>query len=111
MTFEELVNYLERQFAHPQPSERWAMYRLINPVIDYSTQETGLIPYFEYNQTSAHGTHQSVDIALLDKDSEPRIFIEAKRADRRVSPEQIEKYLESSDRGIAVQRLHMDSLR
>jgi hypothetical protein len=100
MTFEQLVSYLERQFAHPQPSERWAMYRLINPVIDFANQEMGFTPYFEYNQTSEHGTHQSVDIALLDGGSEPRVFIEAKRADRKVSPEQIEKYLEPSDRGV-----------
>ena len=76
------------------------MYRLINPVIDFANQEMGFTPYFEYNQTSEHGTHQSVDIALLDGDSEPRVFIEAKRADRKISPKQIEKYLEPSDRGV-----------
>lgn len=100
MQFRELTEYLAKQFSLPQPSERWAMYRLINPVMDYANQALGLIPYFEYNQTSSHGTHQSVDIALLDRDEHPIVFIEAKRADRKVSPEQIEKYLDSTDRGI-----------
>ena len=100
MTLQDLILQLESAFQNPQPSERWAMYRLINPVIDYANQKLGLTPYFEYNQTSLHGTHQSVDIALLDGDERPQIFIEAKRADRKVSPEQIEKYLEETDCGV-----------
>ncbi|MEH6585220.1 MAG: hypothetical protein V7720_01615 [Halioglobus sp.] len=100
MTIDDLIQLLEQHFQEPQPSERWAMYRLITPVVDYANQSMGLNPYFEYNQTSSHGTHQSVDIALLDDTDTPRIFIEAKRADRKVSPEQIEKYLDISDRGV-----------
>ena len=100
MTFKNLVKQLAAQFSNPQPSERWAMYRLINPVMDFANESMGLFPYFEYNQTSSHGTHQSVDIALLDEEDTSKILIEAKRADRKVSPEQIEKYLDKNDRGI-----------
>ena len=96
----ELVTFLENHFHKPQPSERWAMYRLIAPVVDYANQSMGLFPCFEYNQTSSHGTHQSVDIALLDDQDTPRVLIEAKRAGRKVSPEQIEKYLIHTTRGV-----------
>lgn len=75
------------------------MYRLITPVIDLACQSTGWQPFFEYNQTSAHGTSQSVDIALLDK-GVPRILVEAKRAKRPISRQQIEKYLTPGLSGI-----------
>ena len=84
INLDELISLLEHHFHDPQPSERWAMYRLITPVIDYANQSMGLFPYFEYNQTSSHGTHQSVDIALLDDQEIPRVLVEAKRADRKV---------------------------
>jgi hypothetical protein len=100
MDIDFLIKLLENNFANSQPSERWAMYRLINPVVDYANQSLGYTPYFEYNQTSSHGTHQSVDIALLDETYTPRIFVEAKRADRKISPEQIEKYLDVMDHGV-----------
>jgi hypothetical protein len=100
ISLNELITFLEGHFQNLQPSERWAMYRLITPVIDYANQSMGLFPYFEYNQTSSHGTHQSVDIALLDDQESPRILIEAKRADRKVSPEQIDKYLDKTTRGV-----------
>jgi hypothetical protein len=100
MSLQDLVTQLTAQFSNPQPSERWAMYRLINPVVDFANESMDLLPYFEYNQTSSHGTHQSVDIALLDKHGVSKILVEAKRADRKVSPEQIAKYLDKTDRGI-----------
>lgn len=96
----ELIVFLESHFHHRQPSERWAMYRLIAPVIDYANQSMGLSPFFEYGQPSSHGTRQSVDIALLDDQDTPIVLIEAKRADRKVSPEQIDKYLDQTTRGV-----------
>lgn len=96
---EDLEEALSRHFASPQKSERWAMYRLINPVVDFAISEMGLEAYFEFNQTSTHGTSQSVDIALLDGGI-PVVLIEAKRADRRISAEQIGKYLSDDVRGI-----------
>lgn len=75
------------------------MYRLIAPVIDYANESLGLKAYFEFNQTSAHGTSQSVDIALLDG-LNPVVMVEAKRLDRRIAAEQISKYLPPGVRGV-----------
>ena len=75
------------------------MYRLIIPIVDLANSQLNLTPYFEFNQTSAHGTSQSVDIALLDGPT-PKTMIEAKRADRRIGPDQIGKYLSRDVRGI-----------
>ncbi len=96
---DDLEEALSHHFASPQKSERWAMYRLINPVVDFASSEMGLEAYFEFNQTSTHGTSQSVDIALLDG-GVPVVLVEAKRADRRISAEQIGKYLSDDIRGI-----------
>ena len=94
-----LEKQLAQHFANPQKSERWAMYRIIAPIVDYANESIGLEPYFEFNQTSEHGTSQSVDIALL-LGQRPVAMIEAKRMDRRVGAEQIEKYLPKDTRGI-----------
>lgn len=94
-----LVLHLVQHVSSSQKSERWAMYRLIMPIIDFANESLNFHPYFEYNQTSAHGTSQSVDIALLDG-VEPRVMVEAKRANRKISAEQITKYLEPGVRGI-----------
>lgn len=96
---DSLVRYLTYHCAAPQPAERWAMYRLITPVVDFACQKIGWQPFFEYNQTSAHNTSQSVDIALL-QEGVPRMLIEAKRAKRIISRQQIEKYLEPDLPGI-----------
>jgi hypothetical protein len=101
----ELIDCLDSHLNNVQPSERWAMYRLITPVVDYANQRLNFTPYFEFNQTSEHGTHQSVDIALLDEDGQPQVFIEAKRADRKLSPEQIDKYLNNKTRGVVTNGL------
>lgn len=96
---DELLASLERAIAQPQKSERWSMYRLIAPVVDYVCADTDWLPYFEYNQTSLHGASQSLDIALLS-DGRPCVMIEAKRVDKRISSEQIAKYLDTSCRGL-----------
>jgi hypothetical protein len=96
----ELTKLLNVQLSSPQSSERWAMYRIIAPIVDYANTSLKLLPYFEFNQTSEHGTHQSVDIALLDQNFLPRILVEAKRWDRVITPEQIDKYLEDGLRGV-----------
>lgn len=75
------------------------MYRLIAPVVDYANTTLGYRAYFEFNQTSAHKTSQSVDIALLDGD-QPVVLVEAKRLDRRIGAEQISKYLTAGSRGL-----------
>lgn len=79
------------------------MYRLIVPIVDYANSMLSLEPYFEFNQTSLHGTSQSVDIALLELDGlmrVPRVMIEAKRVDRNIAAAQITKYLKADIRGI-----------
>lgn len=99
MTRQELIKNLNYYLKNSQPSERFAMYRLITPVVDFANELMGLNTYFEYNQTSIHGSHQSVDIAMLDEDK-PIVLIEAKRLRRRLSAEQINKYLVERTRGI-----------
>jgi len=99
MTRQELIKNLNYCFENSQPSERFAMYRLITPVVDFANELKGLNAYFEYNQTSEHRSHQSVDIALLGEDK-PIVLIEAKRLRRRLSADQINKYLLEKTRGI-----------
>jgi len=94
-----LIQTLDDHLAHAQKSERWAMYRLIVPIVDFANSTLKLTTYFEFNQTSAHGTSQSVDIALLDGDT-PVSMIEAKRVDRSIGADQIDKYLQEDVRGI-----------
>lgn len=99
MTKEYLIEHLSYHLRNSQKSERWAMYRLITPVVDYANKSMGLEVYFEFNQTSKHHSSQSVDIALLKKDK-PTLMIEAKRINRKISAELITKYLTSNVRGI-----------
>lgn len=96
---ETLIRRLTTHFNAHQHSERWAMYRIITPVIDFACIGTSLHSRFEFNQTSAHGNSQSVDIALLEGKT-PRVLVEAKRIGRSISYEQIEKYLELGVIGI-----------
>lgn len=95
----DLVRRINNDLMRPQKSERWAMYRLIAPLVDFANATLRLTPYFEFNQTSEHGTSQSVDIALLDG-QEPVAMIEAKRVNRPIGAEQIAKYLVPDMRGI-----------
>lgn len=95
---DDLISYLTKQIIRAQKSERWAMYRLIAPVVDFANRKNNLMDYFEYNQTSVHGAPQSIDIALLKNDL-PLVAVEAKRVDRTLSSGQITKYLEDGVRG------------
>ncbi len=97
---EELHNHLRVHVSQPQASERWALYRLITPLVDYANLTLMATPYFEYNQTSEHGRQQAVDIAMLGGDGEPLVLIEAKRWDRAISSEQIAKYMQADGRGV-----------
>jgi len=81
------------------------MYRLITPVIDYANNVLQNTVYFEFNQTSDHGTHQSVDIALVDDHNHPTVLIEAKRIDRVLNADQIHKYMDHDTRGIVTNGL------
>lgn len=99
MNLEKLVARLLPHFQAPQKSERWSMYRLISPVIDYANETLRFTVYFELNQTSHHGQSQSVDIALLDGER-PVVLVEAKRAGRTISSDQIDKYLQADERGL-----------
>lgn len=92
MTREELIQHLQYHFANVQKSERWVMYRLVNPIVDYACEQTKWLPFFEYVQASQVRTVQSVDIALLE-DNKPRIYIEVKKIDKELSPDLVNKYL------------------
>lgn len=105
MTINDLEQQISVHLASPQKSERWAMYRLIAPVVDFANASMGLTAYFEFNQTSEHKTSQSVDIALLDG-LKPKVMIEAKRLDRRIAAEQISKYLCADVRGLVTNGMH-----
>lgn len=94
-----LASSLQQHLSEPQKSERWSMYRLIVPIVDFANTSMNLEPYFEFNQTSSHGTNQSVDIALLEENKKPQVMVEAKRADKSIAPEQIDKYLHEGVRG------------
>lgn len=101
----ELAQATEAHLCKPQRSERWAMYRLIVPVVDFANSTLGLNVHFEFCQPSSHGTYQSVDIALLDGHL-PRVLVEAKRVDRRLAAEQISKYLSPGERGLVSNGVH-----
>lgn len=105
MNRRDLIRRIQDHLDSPQKSERWAMYRLIVPVIDFANSTLGMQTYFEFNQTSTHGTSQSVDVALLD-DRGPRVMVEAKRIDRRIAAEQISKYLTPEVRGLVANGVH-----
>lgn len=98
-SLDKLISILIPHLLKPQKSERWSMYRLIVPIVDFANTSMNMEPYFEFNQTSAHNTSQSVDIALLDHEK-PKVMIEAKRANRNIAPENIEKYLDNGVRGV-----------
>lgn len=100
MTFQDLCNQMDYHFRSPQKSERWVMYRIINPIVDFSCRsKPERIVFFEYNQPSSVGTVQSADIAVLE-DNIPVILIEAKKADKEISPDLIAKYLSGTVFGI-----------
>ena len=54
MLHTDLLQHLEEHLRSPQKSERWAMYRLIVPVVDFANATLGMSDYFEFNQTSAY---------------------------------------------------------
>ncbi len=105
MLHTDLLQHLEEHLRSPQKSERWAMYRLIVPVVDFANATLGMSDYFEFNQTSEHGSSQSVDIVLLENDK-PSVMIEAKRVGRPISAEQIEKYLKPGVRGLVTNGIY-----
>lgn len=92
MTREELIQHLQYQFANVQKSERWVMYRLVNPIVDHACEATKWLPFFEYAQASQVRTVQTIDIALLENKI-PKIYIEVKKIDKELSPDLVNKYL------------------
>lgn len=82
----------------PQPSERWAMYRLICPVVDDACAKSGLEPYFEFSSPNGPNRRLSADIALMQGDR-PVWLIEAKKYSRKVDPGMIEAYLKKGVMG------------
>ncbi|MDR5763263.1 hypothetical protein [Caballeronia sp. LZ035] len=107
MDKQALIQNLVKHFAAPQSSERWAMYHLISPVVDFANLTSGLISYYEFQQPSAHKTFQKVDIALLDSVTRsPRVMVEAKQFRKPVSAELIRKYLKPGVRGAVTNGFH-----
>lgn len=72
----------------PQPSERWAMYRLICPVTDAASEINGLEAFYEYSQPNGPNKRLSADIAIV-QGSRPVWLIEAKKFARKLHPGQV----------------------
>jgi hypothetical protein len=87
--------------VRPQPSERWAMYRLICPVVDAACDISGLEPFFEYSQPNGPNKRLSADIALMaDGRQTPVWIVEAKKYGRPVDPGMIDAYLNPGAMGV-----------
>lgn len=83
-----------KKVIRPQRSERWAMYRLICPVVDASCEISKLEPFFEYSQPNGPNKRLSADIALISAGQETPIWIiEAKKYGRQVLPGMVDAYL------------------
>lgn len=83
-----------KKVIRPQPSERWAMYRLICPVVDAACEISGLEPFFEYSQPNGPNKRLSADIALIASGHETPVWvIEAKKYGRQVLPGMVDAYL------------------
>lgn len=87
------------RFFRPQPSERWAMYRLICPVVDDACAKSGLEPYFEFSSPNGPNRRLSADIALMQEDL-PIWLIEAKKYGRKIDPGMIDAYLKKGLMGV-----------
>lgn len=96
----DLVRLLEKALVAPQKSERWCIYRIVLPVVDYAIEEMNVRAFFEYNQTSRHRQSQSVDIALLGQDERPVLVVEAKGIERTISSDEVTRYLIECSRGV-----------
>lgn len=91
---------LER-IIKPQPSERWAMYRLICPVVDAACELSGLEPFFEYSQPNGPNKRLSADIALMAEGRKTPVWVvEAKKYDRALDPGMIDAYLNPGAMGV-----------
>ncbi|KQS87547.1 MULTISPECIES: hypothetical protein [unclassified Rhizobium] len=78
----------------PQPSERWAMYRLVCPVVDAACEVSFLEPFFEYPQPNGPNKRLSADIALMAEGRQTPIWlVEAKKFGKQVHPGMIDPYL------------------
>lgn len=89
----------------PQPSERWAMYRLICPIVDAAALASGLVPYFELSQPNGPNKRLSADIALVSGDK-PVWLVEAKKFTKRLDPGLIAPYLSPDVMGVVTNGNH-----
>ena len=83
----------------PQPSERWAIYRMICPIVDSATAASGLVSYFEFSQPNGPNKRLSADIALLNN-NKPVWLIEAKKFGKKLDPGLIAPYLTDGVMGV-----------
>ncbi|CUI84399.1 Uncharacterised protein [Achromobacter xylosoxidans] len=89
----------------PQPSERWAMYRLICPVTDAALEISGLEAFYEYSQPNGPNKRLSADIAIV-QGSRPVWLIEAKKFARKLHPGLIDCYLRPGMMGVVTNGNH-----
>lgn len=89
------------RIVRPQPSERWAMYRLICPVVDAACSISGLEPFFEYAQPNGPNKRLSADIALTAEGRKTPVWlVEAKKFGRKIDPGMIDAYLNPGAMGL-----------
>jgi len=89
------------RLVRPQPSERWAMYRLICPVVDAACDISRLEPFFEYSQPNGPNKRLSADIALMSEGQQTPVWvIEAKKYGRAIDPGMIDPYLNPGAMGV-----------
>jgi hypothetical protein len=89
----------------PQPSERWAMYTLICPLVDRANAISGFASYYEYSRPNGPNRRLSADIALIENDKVVWL-IEAKKFSRVLSPELIDAYLTDGTMGVVTNGNH-----
>ena len=95
----ELIKLLESQMRKPQQSERWVMYKIINPIVDYACELTSWYPYYEFPQAKLTPASQKIDIGIFEN-LEPRVFVEAKKIRKRIDPDLILPYLRGNIIGL-----------
>ena len=95
----ELIKFLQSQIRKPQQSERWVMYKIINPIVDYACELTSWYPYYEFPQAKLTPASQKIDIGIFDN-LEPRAFVEAKKIRKKIDPDLILPYLKGNVIGL-----------
>ena len=64
MNYQDIIEVLEKNIKNAQKLERWVMYKLINPVVDYIFNDNKFTLYYEYHMPKTKEISQSLEIFL-----------------------------------------------